>query len=92
MSLPNQGAKMHQQPGSHKRRVVAHERPEALRYYFGSNALARKDLEQNRMRNPPVNDVGFSDTGIQRVEAGVHFRQHAFRDRPFFHHALDVFA
>ena len=42
------------------------------------------------MRHAAINDVRFPDALLERIQTGVHFRQHAFGDGAFLNHPLDV--
>ena len=59
---------------------------------FGTDAFAREYLKKNGMRYAAVDDVGFAHSLFQGVQARVHFGQHAFGDRAFLDHPLDVLA
>ena len=42
------------------------------------------------MRHAAINDVRFPDALLERIQTGVHFRQHAFGDGAFLNHPLNV--
>ena len=51
-------------------------------YYFRTNTHLCKDLQQNGMRLPAVNDVGLLDTAGQGFQTAGHLGNHTTTDSP----------
>ena len=46
----------------------------------GADAVGGEDFEQQHMRDAPIKDMSGADAGIDRIEAGLDFRNDAARD------------
>jgi len=88
VAFSDQGPEMAENAGP----TIGQGKVAVLRRNFGTDAFAREYLKKNGMRYAAVDDVGFAHSLFQGVQARVHFGQHAFGDRAFLDHPLDVLA
>ena len=63
-----------------------------LRCDLRPDTFMREHFEKNGMRNSTVDDMGFTDTASERIQAGMYLGQHPFADRALLHHPLHVLA
>ena len=63
-----------------------------LRCNLGSNTFTREYFEENGMRNPAVDDMGFADAAAEGIQTGMNLGQHPLADRALFDHPLHIFA
>src|SRR2546428_8051094 len=59
---------------------------------LGPDALAREQLEQDRVRDPAVDDVGLRGPALERPQRRLDLRQHPARDHPGRHEPLGLLA
>src|SRR6185503_9490529 len=90
MPLADKGLKM---TGDSEALVYHNDRlPGRLRCNLGSDTFTREYFEENGMRNPTVDDMGFADASAESIQTGMDLGQHPLADRAFLDHPLHIFA